>query len=201
MMNFKNLQESWKNQSINPVKNLDQLTSVIEDKWKKNQKTLLKRNLFLSVSFIGVFIFVSIIFLRFHNEYGWPFTVSIVTMYGILLVFLVASWKSYAFKKEKFESSSYQYVIYKLDKLAWQRKVLTSFTTIYGLLLWLTLLMYTWEVTSRGTLFFRASAIAITSAYCLGMIAWGKYKYKKKQLPVLDALITDLQELQQSLER
>jgi uncharacterized membrane protein len=200
MMDFKNLQESWRNQSIKPIKDLDQLTSVIEDKWKKNQKMLLKRNLFLSVAFAGVLMVVSIIFLKFRNQYEWPFTVSIVTMYCILLVFLVASWKSYAFKREMFETSSYDYVIYKLSKLAWQRKVLTSFTTIYGLLLWLTLLMYTWEVTGRGTWFFRASAITITSVYCLGMMAWGKYKYKKKQLPLLDALITDLQELKQSLE-
>jgi hypothetical protein len=199
MMNFENLQKSWQNQVIKPATDLNQLTSTMEDKWKKNQKMVFKRNLFLSISFLGVMIAITIIFIKFHNQYQWPFTMSIFSIYGILLVFLMVSWKSYAFKPENLEYSSVEYIVYKLKKLTWQRKVLTTFVTVYGILLWLALMMYTWEVTSRGTMLFRVSAMSITSVYCLGMMAWGKYKNNKKNLPLLDALIADLKELKTSL--
>jgi len=115
------------------------------------------------------------------------------------MLFLFATWRGYGFKKEYLDIDSTHYIDYQLQKLNWQRKIITLFTPVYSLLLWLILVMYTIEVTKKGSAEFRYSALIVTSIYIFGVTFWAQFKKKKKQLARIDELLTELKNMQKEL--
>lgn len=198
-MNFEDLQKNWQAQPVNDLAEIGQLKAGFESQWKRNQRKELKKNIFLSIAFTAVLVIVGWVYVAFQHQYGWPFVVSIASLYVLLLVFLFVSWQSVGFKKENSEVSSKEYIHYQLKKLHWQRKIITTYLWIYTVLLSLTLAMYIWEVTSRGTATFRLTALAVTLGYVLGVTMYTRFFKQKKQLAELQQIITDLKQIQNNL--
>ncbi|RYE27563.1 MAG: hypothetical protein EOP45_00760 [Sphingobacteriaceae bacterium] len=198
-MNFEDLQKSWLAQPVNAVTNIKQLESNLESKWQKYQRKVLITNLFISVSFVLTLFVIGWIYLKYHLQYGVPFTVSIGLVYVLLLVFLMVSWRSYAFKKDKMEVSGVEYLSYQLQKLHWRRKTITSYIWVYTILLWLALMMYTFEVTRVSAPVFRYGAIVLITAYAFGITIWSRFVKQKKQLMQLEELTAELEELRMKL--
>lgn len=195
-MNFEDLQKSWQGQPVNVITDTSKLKSSLQTRWEKYQRKLFKQKIYGSILLLVTLAWLGWVYLAFHGQFRWPFTVSIVAMYALILVYILVSWKSYAFKKENLESSSTGYISYQLDKLKWQRKTVTLYTWIYLLLLWLSLVMYISEVAAKGTVLFQCIAVLVVTTYILGVHLWYRYK---KQKTVLDEMITDLQQIRQEL--
>ena len=198
-MNFEDLQKNWQSQPVNIPADSAELKQQLQTKWQKHQRKVLLRNIFVTVGFIMAFIVIGWVYVAFHNQFGWPFAVSIGTVYILLVIFLWVSWRGYAFKKEYLDIASTGFIGYQLQKLQWQRKMITTYTPIYSVLLWLALMMYTMEVTKHGSATFRFTALGVTTAYVLGVTLWSRFTRQKKQLTKLDEMMAELENLQKGL--
>lgn len=199
-MNFEDIQKNWQSQSVNiPADDAD-FKKELQTRWQKHQRKVLLRNIFLTVSFAVVFVVIGWVYIAFNKQYGWPFAVSIGTMYILLAVFLWVSWRGYAFKTEYLDIASNDYIGYQLQKLNWQRKIITTYTVVYSVLLWLMLMMYTVEVTKHGSATFRFTALGVTTAYVLGVTLWSRFTRQKKRLARLDEMIVELKGIKEGMD-
>jgi putative flippase GtrA len=198
-MNFEELQKSWKTQPVKIITDPGKLKGEFEGRWHKHQQKVLRTNICMTLGFIAAMLVMAWVYITYQKEFHWPFKVSLATAYILMIIFSAVSWQSYAFKKENFEDSSDVYIGYQLKKLNWQRKLITYYSWIYVVLLWLAMVMYIWEITARGTATFRFSALAVTSAYIFGITWWNKRKKEKKQLGTIDSMAADLKDLQDKI--
>ena len=199
MNSFEDIQKDWLSQPVSEVVKPTE-TQFAQDKWQKHQRKVLRTNLSISAAFLAVMIFVGWVYFAFRHKYRWPFEVSIAAMYCLLVIFLIVSWKSYGLKKENLEVSSVDFIDYQLSKLQWQRKVLTTYVWVYCALLWIVLSFYVVEVTSRGSVLFTLTALAVTTAYFLGVTLISWFRKNKKQIRQIDEMMYDLKQLQDSLK-
>lgn len=195
-MDFDELRKSWQTQPVNDITEITELKSGFQNKWQKNQKKVLRTNICMSIGFLGSIFFLLWVYNTYQAEYRWPFKVSIGTTILLMILFSLISWRSYAFKKENLEGSFVEYIDYQIQKLFWQRKMLTQFIWVYSILLWLALVMYVWELTNGATALFRYTALAIITAYLVGLNIWSWYKKQKKQILAIDEMIGELRGLQ-----
>jgi MFS family permease len=198
MNTFEDIQTNWLSQ---PVHDMVQPSEIqfVQSKWQKQQRKVLFSNLAMSAGFLAALIVIGWVYFSFRNQYGWPFEISIAAMYCLMIVFSIVAWKSYAFKKENLETSSADFIQYQLSKLAWQRKILTTYIWIYIVLLWLALFFYLIEVTGRGSLLFKLTALGGTTAYIVGISLWSWFRKNKKQLRLTDEIINELKQINNGL--
>ena len=199
-MEFEELQKSWKAQPIHAAANLDELRSVIADKWQNNQKALFRSNMFMSLGFAAAMIVIGWVYFSFHKEFGWAFKVSIGACYLLMVVFFIVSWKSYNFKKEDLQTTVVQHIDFQLQKLKWQRQTITVFVWIYNLLLWMALMMYILEITSGNgaTLLFRGVAMSACTLY-IGGVMLATRRTGLKKVKGINLMIAELREIRQAI--
>ena len=198
MNSFEDIQKDWLSQ---PVTGLVKPTEVqfVQNKWQKHQRKVFIANLRMSISLLAALVFIGWVYFAYRHQYSWPFEASIATVYCLIILFLIVSWKSYGFKKENLEVSSIDFIDYQVRKLKWQQKVLTRYVWIYTALLWLAMSFYIVEVTKKGSLFFTWTALGITTAYMLGIGSWAWFRKTKKQLRQIDEILEELSQLQGAL--
>ncbi|RZM30119.1 MAG: hypothetical protein EOO88_02060 [Pedobacter sp.] len=195
-MKFEDLQQSWQAQ---PVEAFTGTPKVEEQKtkWQQRQRKLLRSNIFMSLGFLAAMIGIGWVYFAYRAEFGLPFRISIATCYLLMVVFATVNWRSYAFKNESMDVSAQEYIRYQIGKLNWQRKIVQYYTHVYTILLWLALVLYTWEITERGTALFRFTALAIITAYIGGITFWTTKKKQRKTLLEINGLITELKHINQ----
>ena len=198
-MNFEDLQKSWQGQPVAQPADISRLRSGLETHWNKYQHKLLRTNLCMSLGFSAACIAIGWVYFSYRKEFSWPFDFSIGATYLLMFIYLAVVWRSYAFKKENMEDSSTGYIGYQLKKLHWQRRIITTYSWIYAVLLWLALICYMWEITAPGTALFRYTAIGISTAYIVAVNAWYRLKKQNKQLKVIDHITADLERLRKEL--
>ena len=199
MTNFQELQNSWLSQ---PVENntIDHAAHVVQDKWEKHQRKLRRSNICMSIGFIIASSVITWVYITYHNEYNWPFDMSIASAFTLMVVFAVLSWKSYDFKKDQRDISGIEYLNNQIGKLKWQKKMLTRYMWIYSVLLYLALVGYIVEITKRGSLLFTLTALAITTAYIAAVSLWNRFYKQKKQLKTIDDLLKDFEQMRSGIE-
>lgn len=198
MNSFEDIQKNWLSQPVNDMVNPTEI-QFVQNKWQGHQRKVLFVNLAMSVGFLAALIIVGCVYVAFRHQYGWSFEVSIVAIYCLLIIFLIAAWRSYGFKRENLEASSADFLDYQVSKLKWQRKILTTYVWIYSVLLWLALSFYVVAVTNREGILFTMTALGITTAYLLGIALWSRFRKNKKQLRQIDEIIYDLKQLHDAL--
>jgi MFS family permease len=198
-MDFDDLKNSWQAQPVQTGTDQRRFAEQ-KDNWLKNRKRLLLSNVCMSIGFIVAMAVIAWVYFSFEKQYQWPFKVSIAMVYLLMVVFVIISWKSYAFKKIDFDVPGKGFVEYQIKKLHLQRDILTKYSWVYVVLLWLAMMLYAWEVTAKATATYRFTAMLIISAYMGGITAWGKLKKHKKQIKEVKALIEELENLKQGLE-
>ena len=199
MIDFEDIKNSWQAHPIGV--NTDQkLLYVKKDKWERNQKRVFKSNLLISIGFFIAMLGIGWVYFTFKDQYGLPFKISIATVYILMIVFSVVSWRSYRFKKRDTDDSSQEYIQQQIKSLTWQKDVITKYMWIYTILLWLAMLLYIWEITTKATPTFRYTAFGITTLYIFGITVWGRVYKKKKQLKEINELIGDLKRLKRGFQ-
>jgi len=198
-MNFEDLQNSWQRQPVKDPGDIDQLKLAMETNWNKHQRRVLRTNIFLTLCFILTGIGITCVYFAYHAQFGWAFRLSIFFIILLMIVYVGVSWKSYGLKKETLENPSTDYISYQLKKLHWQRKTITTFSQIYAFLLWINIMCYTWEVTARGSLTFRFTAMLVITVYIVGINLWQRLTKQKKALKKVDHMIADLSHLKKEL--
>lgn len=197
-MDFDDIQKSWQAQPVQV--NMDnKILNAQKDRWQKNQQKLFKANICMSLGFLAAMIVIGWVYFSFKAEYGLPFKISIATVYTLMIVFLVISWRSYSFKKRNIDDSSQEYIQQQVKMLKWQKDVITKYTWFYIVLLWLAMVMYICEITMKATPTFRYTALAITTLYIFGITLWNRLRKQKRQLLEINELITDLESIGQGL--
>ena len=198
-MNFEDLQKSWQGQPVDTLSSNHESKIVLENTWQKHQRTVFRRNVMMTICFAFVCIGLAWVYLECYKQYGLPFLVSILCMYILLAVYIFIVWWGYGFTEENTTETSAKFIDYQLKKLAWQRNLITTYIWVYTVLLWLSLVMYTWEVTARGTATFRIMAIAIITIYIFVFTLYSRYIKQKKGLKELDQIIYDLKHIRNNL--
>ena len=198
-MNFEDIKKDWQTQPVAATADSVKIRPELKSKWEKHQERVLRMNICMSLGFLAAMIGIGWVYLSFNDEYHWPFKVSIATCYFLMLVFAAVSWRSYAFKKENFEDSSKDYVDNQLKKLSWQRKLITTYSWVYLVLLWLALTMYIFEITTGGSALFRYSALGVCTLYMVGISIWSRRKKQRKQLWAIDQLTADFEAIKKKI--
>jgi len=191
-MNFDELKNSWQTQPLKTDINIMEFKTIFDSKWQKHQQHVLKMNVCMSLGFLAAMTAIGWVYFSLKDQYDWPFQASLITSCLLMIVFAAASWRSYGFKKENFEVASKDFIEYQMEKINWQRKVISQYFWIYMVLLWLALVLYIWEITTGGSETFRYTALGVCSAFLLGMSIWEAKKQGQK-LAVLNAMKTELE--------
>ena len=199
-MEFEDIQKSWQAQSVQ-VKADNKTLNAQTSKWEKNQQRLLRSNICMSLGFVAAMIGIGWVYFSYHEEFGMPFKISIAFIYILMIVFSVVSWRSYSFNKNKMHDSSQQYIEQLIGKLKWQKAVITKYTFVYVVILWMALMLYIWEITKPGSPTFKFFAYGITTLYIVGITAWTHFRKKKKQLVEIESIIADLEAMKSSLNK
>lgn len=198
-MNFEDLQMSWKSQPVKDPGNAEQLRLTIETNWHQHQRKVLRTNYLITFCFLLTMSGITCIYFAYYEHFGWAFKLSIISINLLMVVYLAVSWKSYGFKKENLEDPSTDYISYQLKKLNWQRKMITIYSQVYAILLWLNLMLYSWEVTARGSATFRYTTLAVLTVYIFGLNIWQRATKQKRKLKLIDEMSTALNELKTEL--
>lgn len=185
MDNFEQIQQNWLGQPINQ----QVIANQLDNEWRNRQLKVLTVNVFLTLSFLVAFVIIGCIYYKYHNQYGWLFSQSIIAIYLILTMFLVTTWKSLGFKQQGGDMPVTGFIDYQLRKYDWQRRVLSIYVWIYVLLLWVALCGFILTFTDKGLL--QTWSIILTTFYILG-ISWASRRYNKKRLISIDDSIQEL---------
>lgn len=198
MTNFEELQHSWLSQSVEK-NTTDNITPILQDKLEKHQRKLRRSNLFMSAGFVLAGSVIAWVYLTYHQQYRWPFDVSIGSVFCLMIVFAVLSWKSYGFRKDQRDVAGIDYLDNQIGKLKWQKKMLTSYVWVYTILLWVAMVGYIIEITKRGSLLFTFTALAITTVYIAGVSIWSRFYKQKKQLNAIDELLKNFEQMRNEI--
>ena len=199
-MDFDELQKNWQAQPINMPENWQSINAGLTEQWHKQQRSVLRSNLFTTIGFAGAVINFVWVYITFHKGHTVFFGGSLLFMSVLLVVYLGVLWQGYALKKNDPTVSSMVYINQSIKKLVWRRKTITHFGWIYAILLWAALMLYMQEVTTGGSLAFRIGAPLVTTVYIFGIMIIMRKTKQKKQLKKIDSLITDLQVLREKME-
>ena len=197
-MNFDDIQKSWKDQPVREPVNVAQLKSDVKTRWEKQQRRLKLTNIGVTLAFAGTIAIMASVYVSFHEGHTIFFGGSIFAMWALMVVYLGVMWRGLAYKKDAMEVSSTEYLDYQIKKLAWQRKVIAKYSQVYAVILWLCLMLYMWDVTTGGSLWYKIGAPLITSAYIFGMLVYVNMTKRRKQIKKIDELVADLEELKGS---
>jgi len=197
-MNFEDIQKSWRGQQVAEPQGL-QLQQEVKTRWQKQQRKLLLTNIGVTLAFIGTSCIMLSVYLSFHQGRSLFFSSSILAICALMFFYLGVMWRGISYRKERMDVSSTDYLDHQIKKLLWQRKVLKTFSQYYAVILWLCLMLYGWDVTAGGTIWFKLGFVGLTSAYIFGMLIYINKTKRKRQIKKLDELIASLREIKDSI--
>lgn len=197
-MNFDELKSSWQTQPLNSGMEINELKTTLDNKWNKYQQSLYRTNICMTLGFIAATIVITWVFFAFQAEFGLAFKLSLASTCLLMIVFAAIAWRSYDFKKDHLEVASTDFIKYQLQKISWQRKVISQYIWIYMVLLWLAVMTYMVEILAPATATLKYSAIAITTLF-LVIVAFRDARKQKSRLARLDDMAAELEQQQKML--
>lgn len=197
-MNFDELKSSWQTQPLNSGMEINELKTTLDNKWNKYQQSLYRTNICMTLGFIAATIVITWVFFAFQAEFGLAFKLSLASTCLLMIVFAAIAWRSYDFKKDHLEVASTDFIKYQLQKISWQRKVISQYIWIYMVLLWLAVMTYMVEILAPATATLRYSAIGITTLF-LVIVAFRDARKQKSRLARLDDMAAELEQQQRML--
>lgn len=197
-MNFDELKSSWQTQPLNSGMEINELKTTLDNKWNKYQQSLYRTNICMTLGFIAATIVITWVFFAFQAEFGLAFKLSLASTCLLMIVFAAIAWRSYDFKKDHLEVASTDFIKYQLQKISWQRKVISQYIWIYMVLLWLAVMTYMVEILAPATATLRYSAIGITTLF-LVIVAFRDARKQKSRLARLDDMAAELEQQQKML--
>ena len=197
-MNFDELKSSWQTQPLNSGMEINELKTTLDNKWSKYQQSLYRTNICMTLGFLAATIVITWVFFAFQAEFGLAFKLSLASTCLLMIVFAAIAWRSYDFKKDHLEVASTDFIKYQLQKISWQRKVISQYIWIYMVLLWLAVMTYMVEILAPATATLKYSAIAITTLF-LVIVAFRDARKQKSRLARLDDMAAELEQQQKML--
>lgn len=197
-MNFDELKSSWQTQPLNSGMEINELKTTLDNKWNKYQQSLYRTNICMTLGFLAATIVITWVFFAFQAEFGLAFKLSLASTCLLMIVFAAIAWRSYDFKKDHLEVASTDFIKYQLQKISWQRKVISQYIWIYMVLLWLAVMTYMVEILAPATATLKYSAIGITTLF-LVIVAFRDARKQKSRLARLDDMAAELEQQQKML--
>ncbi|GGC68131.1 hypothetical protein GCM10011387_21880 [Pedobacter quisquiliarum] len=197
-MNFDELKSSWQTQPLNSGMEINELKATLDNKWNKYQQSLYRTNICMTLGFLAATIVITWVFFAFQAEFGLAFKLSLASTCLLMIVFAAIAWRSYDFKKDHLEVASTDFIKYQLQKISWQRKVISQYIWIYMVLLWLAVMTYMVEILAPASATLRYSAIGITTLF-LVIVAFRDARKQKSRLARLDDMTAELEQQQKML--
>jgi len=194
-MNFDELQKSWRSQAVGGAAENVQLSAGLKSGWQKQQRKLLYTNIGVTLAFMATSAVMAWVYINFHEGHTLFFGGSILAIYVLMALYLFVMWRGIAYKKERLDSNSSEYLDYQIKKLLWQRKVHSTYSQYYAVILWLCLMLYGWDVTTGATIWFKLGFFLLTTGYIFGMLIYVNLTKRKRHIQKLDELVTGLEEL------
>lgn len=197
-MNFDELKSSWQTQPLNSGMEINELKTTLDNKWNKYQQSLYRTNICMTLGFLAATIVITWVFFAFQAEFGLAFKLSLASTCLLMIVFAAIAWRSYDFKKDHLEVASTDFIKYQLQKISWQRKVISQYIWIYMVLLWLAVMTYMVEILAPASATLKYSAIGITTLF-LVIVAFRDARKQKSRLARLDDMAAELEQQQKML--
>ncbi len=197
-MNFDELKSSWQTQPLNSGMEINELKTTLDNKWNKYQQSLYRTNICMTLGFLAATIVITWVFFAFQAEFGLAFKLSLASTCLLMIVFAAIAWRSYDFKKDHLEVASTDFIKYQLQKISWQRKVISQYIWIYMVLLWLAVMTYMVEILAPASATLKYSAIGITTLF-LVIVAFRDGRKQKSRLARLDDMAAELEQQQKML--
>jgi len=194
-MNFEELQNSWKSQPLSMPEDTSALREGVAKKWRKQQRTVLWSNIGVTLGFTMAISVMVWVFVSFHKGRSPMFGISLFMMVTLMLVYLGVLWKGIIVKKMDPTLPGSEYIHRYVAALQWRRKTITTYTWIYCGILWLALMCYYADVLAGASLSYQVGAPVATTVYLFAILLL-KRKSRRKQLDILDELISDLKKLE-----
>lgn len=200
MMDFDELQKSWKTQQVDIPEIKPEAVDELMGKWTQQQKKLKRRNILSSVAFFLVFINLGWVYTTLREGRSIFFGGSILMMALLMVIYIWVMWKGVTYDKYDPAAASNVYIDKYLQKLYWQRKTVTRYTWVYAWLIWLAFMFYCYDITTGGAMLWRILIPVIITIYIFGMLLITRYTAKKKQLKKIDELIEEMEEIKGKME-
>lgn len=191
-MDFEELQKSWKSQPVSVPQDIAAINDILLGRWRKQQRGVLWSNIFTTIGFLGVITMFFKIHHSFHEGRSLMFSGSLLFMTLLMLVYLWVIWKGVALKKMDLSAPTDRYLAGYLKTLHWRRKLITTYSWIYAVLLWLSLMLYMIDVLHGATLLVQIGAFGGTTLYIFGVMTRSRMVSGKKQLQKIDELVADI---------
>ena len=199
-MDFEELQQSWKKQSLDIPELSPQRLDELMGRWNKQQRKLKRNNILVTVSFFLVFIDFGWVYYSFHNTRTVFFGGSLLAMACFMLVYLGVIWKGVSYDNYDPAAASNIYISKYLDKLNWQRKTITLYSWIHAVLLWGAFMFYCYDITRNMMLRDRVLIDIGITVYIFGMHLLFRFTKKKRQLKVIDELIDEMTRIKKLID-
>jgi membrane-associated HD superfamily phosphohydrolase len=153
-MNFEELQNSWKAQPVNPGGAAPGVQDGLLKQVRRQQRTVLWSNIATTLGFTATFCVFGWLYASLHAERGSLFGGSLLFMSLIMLIYLWVIWKGFSFRRMDMNVPISYFLTAYTTKLKWRRKLITTYTWIYGVLLWLALMLYMIDVTAGAACYY-----------------------------------------------
>lgn len=199
-MDFEELQQSWKKQSLDIPELSPERLDELMDKWTKQQRKLKRNNIFVTIAFCLVFVDLGWVYFSFRQGHTAFFGGSLLSMACFMLVYLGVIWKGVSYDSYDPASASNIYISRYLDKLYWQRKTITVYSWVHAFLLWGAFMFYSYDIARNSSARTRILIPAVITAYIFGMHILFRFTKKKKQLRIIDELIAEMKKIKEVID-
>jgi MFS family permease len=195
MDEFEKLKQSWKQQEA--PETINSMNTKAMDEFTKLQRKIVFSNLVTSVGFALAFIVLGWVWASFPDRTPF-FYIGIALAYLLMIVMLFVLWSSVKYRDINSSLASRDYLQQVRNKLLLRRRILTTYTPVYSVLLFLALGCYYLDFTKGQSFGFIASLYGGTAVY-LGFIWLITRKKKRKNLERIDTLLRGIDELDSKL--
>ena len=199
-MEFEDLQKSWKAQPVIEIEDISAVQERVVSQWSKQRRKILRSNIGTTIAFSVTFCIMGWVYVTFREGRSLFFGGSLLSVNLLMLVYLFVIWKGVSVKKTDPSVPLSSYLGNYLRQLKWRREVITTYSWVYTVILWLSMMFYEFDVDKGGGILHQVTVPALTTLYIFGMRLWIRNTREKKQLKTLDDLTKDINLIKNSLE-
>lgn len=153
------------------------------------QQMLLWSNIAVILSYLLLIAVVARIYGSYSGKHSVLLICSLILIYVLLAIYLFVVWKSLAYQRIHFKRASKAYLNYQISKLGGQRKLISVYLLIYGLILCISCLFFFIDIHNGITLLFKLTAPVSLMTYIFGLYFIISFTDQKKKLDKLDKQI------------
>lgn len=198
-MDIDDLKNDWQAAKTSGIQ-VDVDADTLQRRLESLRKKILKTNIFQTVVMVLTMIFIVLLWSIFREGRSWAFHASIISIEVLIASILTIFWSRTLAKKDlSLNQESSLFVKKSLRQLKRTLMLTKIAIPIYVVLLWISLMLYMYELMSSNMKMFLIAS-GITTAYVAIVLFFGYRKSRRKQRKTIEPIIAELQEMLKTIE-